>query len=138
MEFLTKIPLQSQPYNQIDYNSKTLLLGSCFVENIGEKLEYFKFQNSINPFGIMFHPKVIETLISNAINEKIFSDLQKKQTEIEIKMADSNIYLAENKAELTELINKQAAIKKNLILAEEKWLEAMEKLERSELNTKTT
>ena len=73
MDFLTKIPIQSQPYNQIDYNSKILLFGSCFVENIGEKLKYFKFQNTINPFGIMFHPEAIETLISNAINEKIYT-----------------------------------------------------------------
>ena len=74
MDFLTRIPLQSQPYNQIDYNSKILLLGSCFAENIGEKLEYFKFQNIINPFGIMFHPKAIETLISNSINRKIYTE----------------------------------------------------------------
>ena len=74
MEFLTKIPLQSQPYNQIDYNSKIILLGSCFVENIGEKLDYFKFQNTINPSGILFHPKAIETLISNAVNHKEYSE----------------------------------------------------------------
>jgi hypothetical protein len=46
------------------------LLGSCFVEHIGDKLEYFKFQNLQNPFGILFHPLAIETLITNAINEK--------------------------------------------------------------------
>jgi len=74
MKLQTKIPLQSQPYNQIDYNSKVLLLGSCFVENIGEKLEYFKFQNTINPFGILFHPKAIERLITNAINEKEYTE----------------------------------------------------------------
>ncbi len=74
MKFQTKIPLQSQPNNQIDYNSKILLLGSCFVENIGKKLEYFKFQNTINPFGIMFNPKAIETLISNAINQKKYTE----------------------------------------------------------------
>jgi lysophospholipase L1-like esterase len=74
MKLQTKIPLQSQPNNLIDYHSKTLLLGSCFVENIGEKLEYFKFQNIINPFGILFHPKAIETLIENAINKKEYSE----------------------------------------------------------------
>ena len=70
MELQTKISLQSQQHNQIDYNSKILLLGSCFVESIGEKLNYFKFQNTINPFGIFFHPNAIEALITNAINEK--------------------------------------------------------------------
>ena len=74
MKLQTKIPLLKQSNNLIDYHSKILLLGSCFVENIGEKLEYFKFQNAINPFGILFHPKAIEILIENAINAKKYTE----------------------------------------------------------------
>ncbi len=48
--------------------------GSCFSESIGKKPEYFKFQSSQNPAGILFHPKAIETLIINAINEKQYND----------------------------------------------------------------
>jgi hypothetical protein len=70
LELQTKIQLEPQSHNQIDYNSELFLLGSCFVENIGNKLDYFKFQNTINPFGILFHPKAIETLIENAIVKK--------------------------------------------------------------------
>jgi len=70
----TKIPLEKQSKNQIDYNSNVLLFGSCFSENIGKKLDYFKFQNLQNPFGILFHPKGIETLLSNAIENKTYSD----------------------------------------------------------------
>ncbi len=73
MKLLTKIPLSKQSNNLIDYNSKLLLIGSCFVENMGKKLDYFKFQNTCNPFGILFHPKAIEALITNAINEKEYS-----------------------------------------------------------------
>ncbi|OUS03148.1 GSCFA domain-containing protein [Flavobacteriales bacterium 33_180_T64] len=73
MNLQTKIPLQPQQYNQIDYTSKVLLLGSCFSEHIGEKFTYFKFQNLLNPFGILFHPLAIETLIINAINEKTYT-----------------------------------------------------------------
>lgn len=74
MNLQTNIPLEKQPDNQIDYKSNLLLLGSCFVENIGNKLEYFKFQNLQNPFGILFHPKAIETLIANAINLKEYKE----------------------------------------------------------------
>ncbi|GAA4893019.1 GSCFA domain-containing protein [Flaviramulus aquimarinus] len=70
MKLQTKMPLDKQSKNVIDYNSNALLLGSCFSENIGKKLDYFKFQNLQNPFGILFHPKAIETLITNAINKK--------------------------------------------------------------------
>jgi len=74
MKFQTQISLVKQSKNLIDYNSKILLLGSCFVENIGEKLKYFKFQNAINPFGILFHPKAIETLIDNVVNNKEYTE----------------------------------------------------------------
>jgi len=74
MSFQTKIPLEKQSNNLIDYHSNVLLLGSCFVENIGEKLSYFKFQTLQNPFGILFQPIAIEQLISKAINEKSYSD----------------------------------------------------------------
>jgi hypothetical protein len=70
MKFKTVIPINKQVFNQIDYRAKVFLLGSCFSENIGKKLAYFKFQTSQNPFGILFHPKAIEKFIINAVNEK--------------------------------------------------------------------
>ncbi len=74
MKLQTTIPLQPQQHNQIDYNSSILLLGSCFVENIGHKLDYFKFQNLQNPFGILFQPLAIEKLIANAANEQKYTE----------------------------------------------------------------
>ncbi|WNH11235.1 GSCFA domain-containing protein [Thalassobellus suaedae] len=74
MNLQTKIPLEKQSNNLIDYNSNMLLLGSCFVENIGEKLDYFKIQNTQNPFGVLFHPKAIETLIEKAIKRERYSE----------------------------------------------------------------
>jgi len=74
MSFYTNIPLTPQQHNQIDYHSKIVMLGSCFVEHIGKKFDYFKFQSVHNPFGILFHPLAIEKLITNAINEKEYTD----------------------------------------------------------------
>ena len=74
MDLQTKIPISKQSDNLLDYHSNTLLIGSCFSENIGKKLDYFKFQNLQNPIGILFHPKAIETLITNAVNKKLYSD----------------------------------------------------------------
>ena len=73
MQLRTEIPL-SKEHNLVDYDSKLVLLGSCFSDNIGEKLAYFKFNNLVNPFGILFHPIAIENFILNSINEKQFSD----------------------------------------------------------------
>lgn len=74
MQFRTKIPIKKQRFNQIDYNSKILLIGSCFSDNIGKKLSYYKFQSKTNPLGILFHPKAIEQLITNAINQREFNE----------------------------------------------------------------
>ncbi|MDB4098668.1 GSCFA domain-containing protein [Polaribacter sp.] len=73
MKLQTKIPLKRETQNLIDYKSNLLLLGSCFSENIGDKLSYFKFKATQNPFGILFHPKAIENLISNTSNKKVYS-----------------------------------------------------------------
>ncbi len=73
MKLQTEIPLKPEE-NQIDYFSKTLLLGSCFSENIGEKFDYFKFQNLQNPFGVIFDPISIEKLIVRAIEDVSFTE----------------------------------------------------------------
>jgi len=73
MQLRTEILLPKER-NLIDYDSKLILLGSCFSDNIGEKLGYFKFNNFVNPFGILFHPVAIENFILNSINEKQFND----------------------------------------------------------------
>lgn len=58
----------------ISYDSKVVLLGSCFVENIGKKLGYYKFQTTVNPFGIIFHPEAIHTLIKRIVNQNNFTE----------------------------------------------------------------
>lgn len=73
MKLQTQIPLKKQSNHLIDYNSKILLLGSCFSENIGNILSYFKFQANQNPFGILFQPKAIENLITKVINEESYT-----------------------------------------------------------------
>ena len=71
MQFITQIPIPKSN-NPIDYNASIMSIGSCFVVNMAEKLDYFKFQNSCNPFGILFHPRAIEKLIDFAVSEKQF------------------------------------------------------------------
>ena len=74
MNLQTIIPLKKQQHNQLGYNSKIMLFGSCFSENIGEKFKYYKFQTTINPFGILFHPLAIENLITRVINKDYYSE----------------------------------------------------------------
>ena len=74
MKLFTDFSIEKEKINTISYNSKIVLLGSCFSENIGNKLDYFKFKTIRNPFGILFHPKAIEKLITNGIKQKKYSE----------------------------------------------------------------
>lgn len=73
MQFTTPIPI-AESNIKIDYNSRIVSLGSCFAVNIGQKFEYFKFRNTTNPFGILFHPLALEKAIRFATEEKTFTE----------------------------------------------------------------
>ncbi|MFC4738953.1 GSCFA domain-containing protein [Flavobacterium ponti] len=73
MQFTTKIPIQKHK-KPITYESKIMALGSCFAENMSEKFDYFKFQNTVNPFGIIFNPVSIEKLVNRIANKIEFTE----------------------------------------------------------------
>ncbi len=73
MQFTTKIPVQKSSF-PIDYDSKIMLLGSCFAENIGKKFSYFKYQATTNPFGIIFNAVSLEKLIRRVVENKKFTE----------------------------------------------------------------
>ena len=66
---IKKLPLP------IDHQQKLLLIGSCFTENIGEKLRNYKFTTRENPHGILFNPvSVADALNDYIINRKYTTD----------------------------------------------------------------
>ncbi len=73
MQFTTPIPISKSNF-PIDYNSKIISLGSCFAENMAGKFDYFKFQNYVNPFGIIFNPVSIEKIVSRIVNQEKFTE----------------------------------------------------------------
>ena len=73
MELQTRIPIEPSQVT-VDYNSRIFLVGSCFVENIGAKLDYYKFKPLINPFGILFHPAAIAKFLDYVVAEKTFTE----------------------------------------------------------------
>jgi hypothetical protein len=56
--FRTEIQKQETEYC-ITHKNPVMLIGSCFAENMGEKLIEYKFITDINPFGILFNPASI-------------------------------------------------------------------------------
>lgn len=69
MNFRTVVNISKKKQN-IDYQSKLLLVGSCFAENIGKKLDYYKFNTISNPFGIMYNPLSVANCLQRIINQR--------------------------------------------------------------------
>lgn len=69
MNFTTQIPI-SKHENNISHKDKIMLLGSCFTENIGNKLSINGFETMINPFGILYNPFSICNSLDRIINLK--------------------------------------------------------------------
>lgn len=57
----------------IHHQHKLLLIGSCFTENIGEKLKKHKFNILENPNGILFNPVSVAEAIINIIQNKQYT-----------------------------------------------------------------
>lgn len=60
MNLQTKITIAAPDFS-IDYNSKLMMLGSCFAENMGGKFSYYKFDVDVNPCGIIYNPRPWQT-----------------------------------------------------------------------------
>ena len=73
MLFRTEIKLKTEKQS-ISYSSKILLIGSCFSQNIGDKLAYYKLDIFTNPLGVLFHPKAIENVFVSAINDRKYTE----------------------------------------------------------------
>ncbi len=68
---LVNIPIAKK---SINHNSSLLVLGSCFAENIGEKLTSNKFNTVVNPFGIIYNPVSIAKSLNHILNEHNFKE----------------------------------------------------------------
>jgi GSCFA family. len=40
----------------ISYKNQLMFIGSCFADNIGEKMHEHKFKVDVNPFGVLYNP----------------------------------------------------------------------------------
>ncbi|MBP1663892.1 MAG: hypothetical protein H6Q19_1032 [Bacteroidetes bacterium] len=58
---------------EITFSDRILTLGSCFSENIGNKLQDAYFPTFINPFGVMYNPMSVCQGIRYLLGEKEFT-----------------------------------------------------------------
>lgn len=73
MPFFTEIRIPEFP-DKLDYSKRTMFFGSCFSNNIGQKLLDLKFQVDMNPFGILYNPESIANSLKILLDKRVFTD----------------------------------------------------------------
>jgi hypothetical protein len=73
MEWCTRVGA-TNPGFSIDYRSKLLLVGSCFAENMGRKLDYHGFDVEVNPCGIVYNPLAAANVLELLVKGKRFEE----------------------------------------------------------------
>lgn len=71
--FRTTIGLPEREHS-ISHRENILLAGSCFAGNIGSMLAERKFNISINPFGVLYNPLSISTMLMRVIDGAPFTE----------------------------------------------------------------
>jgi len=59
--------------NGIAYPDKIMLVGSCFTENIGAKLQFHLFDTLQNPHGILFNPISVQNALMDYVHGKVYT-----------------------------------------------------------------
>jgi hypothetical protein len=73
MTFRTILPIPKAPF-EIDYHTPILTLGSCFTENIGERLKALRLPICVNPFGIVYNPISIADSINYLMTDDFYAE----------------------------------------------------------------
>ena len=73
MDFFTHITFSDAPF-LFSLSEPILLLGSCFVENMGKRLEDNKFQIDLNPFGTLYNPASIAETLRMLLHPERFTE----------------------------------------------------------------
>ena len=69
MELMTRIDIPASEW-KMKAGAKVLLVGSCFADEIGEKMVRGGFEAMVNPFGTLYNPASIAASLLRALSEK--------------------------------------------------------------------
>jgi hypothetical protein len=59
---------------KLSYRKKSMMMGSCFAESVGTKLQELCFPIDVNPFGILYNPVSIANSIEILLSGKLFKE----------------------------------------------------------------
>lgn len=59
---------------RLHHDNKLLVIGSCFAEHIGARLEQMKFRTVTNPYGVLYNPLSIAEALARLIDRRPFTE----------------------------------------------------------------
>ena len=72
-KFQTRVAIPDYPW-KTGYQYRTIFMGSCFTENVGQKMDDLKYPVDINPFGILYNPMSVASGLELLLKAKHFSE----------------------------------------------------------------
>lgn len=72
MELTTHIDIPKAT-DGIAHDHRLLALGSCFADEMGERMRADKFDVMVNPFGVLYNPASIAALLLRALSERPYT-----------------------------------------------------------------
>jgi lysophospholipase L1-like esterase len=73
MQFRTTLPISKSTFD-VNYETPLMMLGSCFTENIGTRLQSLHLPVLTNPFGIVYNPVSMAKSINYLMTNDFFSE----------------------------------------------------------------
>lgn len=109
MEFSTKVQISSNP-DKLSVKDRILLIGSCFSDNVGQKLSEDKLDVLSNPFGVIYNPiSIFKVLILSVKNDASTFELFEKNGLYFSPNVHSELY-GSSKEELTDILLQQTQL----------------------------
>lgn len=72
MELFTQIDIPASEF-KINHTKKIFFAGSCFADNISSRFTERKFHTMANPFGTIYNPLSIASMVKNIVTEKVYT-----------------------------------------------------------------
>ncbi len=106
MEFRTKLTV-SPSDRAITHNSRLLTVGSCFANEVGQKLADNKFQVLVNPFGTIFNPLSLFELLEKSFSGEPLRTMPVERDGLFFHYGLHSRYFAESPETINRLVQRQ-------------------------------
>lgn len=114
--FTTKVQIPESPA-KISYDDKLMTLGSCFAENIGNKLCEAFFQVNINPFGVLYNPLSVTRSLRMLMGNHVFlSEEVFEYQSLWSSFSHSSLFSGTSKQQCLDNINKSTSEAANFLI----------------------